>query len=134
LGGLLEFGELALGFRVVPIVGARQVGHQADFQRGGLEVAEALEGLWELTRPKAQAIHAGVYFDPEQEALWAGALFEQLDLEFIVDHQVESVTGGFQQVLGGEDAFQQDNGLGDAGGSEGQALFQASDSKSISVC
>ncbi len=110
--------------RIVAIVGARQVGQKPDLQRRRLHALQPLEGCGKFLGAKTQPVHARVDLDPDDEAMRADELFEQLDLQRVVDHEVEAVPCGFQHMLGGKDPFKQNNRLGDAFGTQCQTLLQ----------
>src|SRR6202043_1603160 len=99
-----------------------------------LQSADALECCRKLARAKAETVHAGVDFDPEQEALRTAALLEQLYLQHVVDDEVESVSCRFQQMLRSEDAFEQYDRLRDSGGPECEPLFQPRHPERIGLC
>ena len=116
---------------MVALVGAGKVGQQADLERRRSQAPQALERRGEVARREAEAVHAGVDLDPQHEAVRAGRLLQQLDLQRIVHHQIEAVARRLQQLLGGENPLEQHDRLCDSGGAQRQALLETRHGESV---
>ena len=105
-------------------LGFRPSEFPAALERRGLEIAQALEGCRELAWPKAEAVHAGVDFDPEHEAMRTGIFLQDLDLQGVVHDEIEAVPRGLEELFRREHAFEEHDRLGHALGAQREALLQ----------
>ena len=100
------------------------MGQQAYLERRRLQPPNALKGYGKVARTEAETVHARVDLDPQHEAMRTGDLFEQLDLQRIVDDEIEAMARRFHQMLGGEHTLEQHDRLCDPCRPQREPLFQ----------
>ena len=100
------------------------MGQQTYLERRRLQPPNALERCGKVARTEAETVHARVDLDPQHEAVRAGNLLEQLDLQGIVDHEIEAMARRFHQMLGREHPFEQHDRLCDPCRPQCEPLFQ----------
>ena len=129
--GDFETLQLLARHGLVALVGACQMGHKADLAWRHLQALQPFERGGELFRPKAEAVHAGVNLEPQNEGVHRARLLQKLNLPRIVHDKIKCRARGIGELFAGECAFQEHDRLFDAGIAQHDALIKARNAEGI---
>ena len=79
----------------------------------------------EVLAAETEAVHPRVELDPCRDDCGSRPGFEQFELLDAVHHQVEVLLGGHRELLGAENALEQQDPVGEAGGPQREPLVEA---------
>ena len=113
-------------------IGAGEVAHQHDFCHFAAG-QQTLIGRWIIFRMQADAVHAGIELEPYRDRFAQDCLLDRFELPQRMHHAPEIMLDDQRQLIGFEEAFQQQYRRANPGGTQLQCFFNAGHRKPVSL-